>query len=41
MPLLRKSRGGSSVVTDEGKAKSMEDWGKIKTEILKLKCNMV
>ena len=31
--------GRNSVVTDEDKAKSMEDWGKIKTEILKLKCN--
>ena len=39
MPRLRKPMGGKSVVTDEDKAKSTEDWGKIKTEILKLKYN--
>ena len=39
MPRLRKPMGGNSDITNEDKAKSVEDWGKIKTEILKLKCN--
>ena len=39
MPRLRKSMGENSDITNEDKAKSVEDWGKIKTEILKLKCN--
>ena len=37
MPHTQKLRGDEETVTDQ--AKSFEEWGKLKMEVLKLKCN--